>query len=80
MDESAIVSVEFKRMKEMRNNYKYGGIRPVKVVKAVPFLKNKKNPHNENIMIKCMFCDKAFEKEENDIFNHVEQCHLDAQS
>merc|ERR1712142_358738 len=31
-------------------------------------------------MIKCIFCEKTFEENEEDIFNHVEQCHLDAQA
>ena len=57
MDESTIVTVDFKKMKEMRETHKYGRIRPVKLVKAIAFFKDKKNPHYTNVMIKCMFCD-----------------------
>ena len=39
MEESAVVSIEFKRMKTMKNTHQLGGVRPVKLVKAMHFSK-----------------------------------------
>ena len=61
MEESAVVSVQFKRMEEMKNIHQSGFIRPVKMVKAIALFKDKKNPHYESVMIKCMFCEQIFE-------------------
>ena len=42
MEESAVVSVQFKRMEEMKNIHQSGFIRPVKMVKAIALFKDKK--------------------------------------
>ena len=80
MEESAVVSIEFKRMKTMKNTHQLGGVRPVKLVKAIAFFKDMKNPHYEGVMIKCMFCGDTFEDGKTDFLDHVERCHLDLQS
>merc|ERR1712173_41699 len=60
MAESTVVSIEFKRMKSMKNTHISGGIRPVKMVKALAHFKDLKNKYYQDVIIKCVFCAKEF--------------------
>ena len=64
----------------MKNTHQYGGVRPVKMIKAIAFFKDKKNPHYDGVMIKCMFCGIVFEDGSTNVLNHVENCHVDVQA
>jgi hypothetical protein len=80
MAESAVVAVDFKRRKEWKNVHQSGCIRPVKLIKALAFLKENSNPHYQDVILRCVFCDRQFEDADTDVLEHVEQCHLKIQA
>ena len=47
--------------------------------KAIAFLRDIGNPYFQNIIIKCMFCQKHFEDTDDHVFDHVEECYLNNQ-
>ena len=57
MEESAVVAVDFKRMKAMKNMQHSGLISPVKMIKAPACLKDIGNPQYQDVIIKCIFCE-----------------------
>lgn len=78
MDESAVVSIDFKRMKNMKNTHKSGGIRPVKLVKILAYIKDCKNQFYQDVIIKCLFCPREFHGDDTDVYSHIETCHLNS--
>ena len=76
MAESSVVAVDFKRMKDLKNTHQSGCIRPVKMSKAIAFLRDIGNPYFQNIIIKCMFCQKHFENTDDHVFVNVGECYL----
>ena len=56
MAESAVISIDFKRMKDMKNTHKSGCVRPVKMIKAIAYLKDIGNPYYKDVIIRCLFC------------------------
>ena len=48
--------------------------------KVLAYLKDCKNPHYQNVIMKCMFCPREFLKEDVDVLEHVQACHLNAQA
>ena len=67
MDESAIVSVDFKRMKGVKNTHTSGGVRPVKMVKLLAHFKDCENKFYQDVIIKCLFCSKEFSEKDKDV-------------
>ena len=76
LEESAVVSVDFKRMKNMKNTHKSGGIRPVKLVKLPAYFKDCENQYYQNVIVQCSYCQRKFEQNEKDVLDHIEKCHL----
>merc|ERR1712173_417298 len=64
MEESAVIPVDFKRMKNMKNTHLSGCVRPVKMVKTIAFLKDKGNPYYKDVIITCMFCPRTFKHDD----------------
>ena len=50
LDESAVVGVDFKRMKNMKNVHVKGFLRPTKMYQALVTLKVLGNPHYQTII------------------------------
>ena len=79
LDESAVVGVHFKRMKEMKNIHVKGFLRPTKLYQALVTLKVLGNPHYQTVIKKCLFCPREFKEDDKDMLFHVKQCVLKAQ-
>ena len=80
MADSAVIPVDFKKMKDWKHTVTKGYVRPVKMVKALAHLKDCKNPHYTDVIIKCMFCPREFKEDDTDVLDHIEKCHLEAQA
>ena len=48
------------------------------MVKVLAYLKDCNNPYYQNVIIKCMFCSRQFQKDDHDVVDHIEMCHLNA--
>ena len=79
LDESAVVGVDFKRMKDMKNVHVKGFLRPTKMYQALVTLKVLKNPHYQTIIKKCLYCPRQFKDNDEDMLDHVKQCLLKSQ-
>ena len=56
----------------MKNTHKTGCVRPIKMIKAIAFLKDKGNPYYKDVILRCLFCQRKFEDTDHDIFEHTE--------
>ena len=79
LESSAVVPVDFKRMKAMKNVHVKGFIRPTKLFEALVTLKALGNPHYQTVIKKCLYCPREFEEDDSDMLDHVRQCLLQAQ-
>ena len=80
MAESAVVAVDFKRMKNMKNTHLSGCIRPVKMTKTIAFLKDKGNPYYKDVIITCMFCPHTFKHDDTELLDPIKQIYLNTQA
>ena len=80
MADSAVIAIDFKRMKDLKNNHLKGHVRPMKLVKALAYLKDCGNQYYNDVIIKCLFCPKQFDNEEKDVLDHIEKCQMDFQA
>ena len=74
LESSAVVGVDFKRMKNMKNVHVKGFIRPTKLFEALVTLKVLGNPHYQTVIKKCLYCPKEFADDDIDMFDHIKQC------
>ena len=79
LDSSAVVGVNFKRMKAMKNVHIKGFVRPTKLFEALVTLKVLGNPHYLTVIQKCLYCPQEFKEEDKDMLDHVRQCLMRAQ-
>ena len=79
LESSAIVGVDFKRMREMKNVHVKGFIRPTKLFEALVTLKVLGNPHYQTVIKKCFYCPREFEENDTDMHDRFRQCLLQAQ-
>ena len=79
LESGAVVPVDFKRMKAMKNVHVKGFIRPTKLFEALVTLKALGNPHYQTVIKKCLYCPREFEEDDSDMLDHVRQCLLQAQ-
>ena len=79
LESSAIVGVDFKRMREMKNVHVKGFIRPTKLFEALVTLKVLGNPHYQTVIKKCLYCPREFEENDTDMHDRFRQCLLQAQ-
>ena len=79
LDESGVVGVDFKRMKNMKNVHVKGFLRPTKMYQALVTLKVLGNPHYQTIIKKCLYCPREFQDDDKDMLEHVQKCLLKAQ-
>ena len=80
MEEGAVVQVDFKRMKDMKNTHQSELVRPFKLYELLAKLKDAGNPYYENVLQKCLYCDKEFEQKETNIYDHVKKCFMEFQA
>ena len=73
LDEGAIIPVQFKRMKSMKNVHVAAFVKPIILYKAVACLKAKGHPSYQDLLLKCLYCQKQFNINEN-ILHHIEHC------
>ena len=63
-------------MQSMKNTHQSGFVRPVKMIKAIAFLKDCGNPYYTDVILRCTFCNKQFKDDDDNVLAHVEDCHL----
>ena len=56
LEESAVVVVDFKHMKDIKTVHAKGFLRPTKMYQALVTLKVLRNPHYQTIIKKCFYC------------------------
>ena len=78
MAESSIVPVDLKKIKAWKYIHQSGFVRPVKMLKALAFLKNCQNEHYQDVILRCVFCDRQFLDSDTDVLEHIEECHMNA--
>ena len=67
-------------MKDMKNVHKSGGVRPIKMVKALAYFKDQGHEFYQDVIINRLFCSKEFLQNDKDVLGHIEHCHLTAQA
>ena len=79
LEEGAVVQVDFKRMKGMKNTHQSELVRPFKLYELLAKLKYAKNPFYDNVLQKCLYCDVEFQRDETNIYDHVKRCYMEFQ-
>jgi hypothetical protein len=67
-EDAAVVPLQFKRMRSLKNNHYVGFIRPAKCVSALIKLRELNNPHWSDIIINHMY-ENDLENDQNDTIN-----------
>ena len=80
MEEGAVVQVDFKRMKDMKNTHQSELVRPFKLYELLATLKDAGNLYYKNVLQKCLYCDKNFKENETNIYDHVKKCFMEFQA
>ena len=73
LEESAVIPIQFKRKKDMKNVHASAFVRPLKIYKCLIALRDAGNPYYVNTVTRCIFCDVQFELDDK-ILDHVEEC------
>ena len=77
LDEGAVVQVDFKRMKDMKNTHQSELVRPFKLYELLAILKDAGNKYYKDVLQKCLYCGIKFTNDETNILGHVRQCHME---
>ena len=75
MAEGAVVPVDFKRMKAMKNIHRSGCVRPIKMIKVLAYLKDCKNEVLDSIIII-----KNFKTSDRKMHQVCERCCITSES
>ena len=79
MEEGAVVQVDFKRMKGMKNTHQSELVRPFKLYELLAKLIDAKNPFYKNVLQKCLYCGIEFKNEQTNVYDHVKKCYMEFQ-
>ena len=80
LEEGAVVQVEFKRMRAMKNTHQSELVRPFKLYEVLAILKDAGNPYYKDVLQKCLYCGRNFQETETDIHSHIKQCYMELQA
>ena len=67
LDEGAVVQVDFKRMKDMKNTHQSELVCPFKLYKLLAILKDVGNKYYQDVLQKCLYCGKRCEDQTTNI-------------
>ena len=80
LDEGAVVQVDFKRMKDMKNTHQSELVRPFKLYELLAILKDAGNKYYQDVLQKCLYCGTRFEDQTTNIHDHVKKCYMEYQA
>ena len=55
-------------------------VRPFKLYELIAKFKDAGNCFYENVLQKCLYCNKEFKEEETNIYEHVKTCYMEYQA
>ena len=80
LDEGAVVTVDFQRMKDLKNTHQSELVRPFKLYEVLAILKDAGNKYYQDVLQKCLYCGEKFVDGNTDIHGHVRQCYMEYQT